>query len=41
MEQNKFYIILGSRCNGRVSAQCEYLERAYKKTAPKKTSGAR
>lgn len=36
MEQNKFYIILGSRCNGRVSAQCEYLERAYKKTAPKK-----
>lgn len=36
MEQNKFDIILGSRCNGRVSAQCEYLERAYEKTAPKK-----
>lgn len=36
MEKNKFYIILGSRCKGRISAQCEYLARAYKKTAPKK-----
>ena len=29
MEQNNFYFILGSRCNGRLSAQREYLERAY------------
>ena len=36
MKKNKFYIILDSRFNGRVSVQCEYLERAYKKTAPKK-----
>ena len=29
MEQDNFYFILGSRCNGRLSAQREYLERAY------------
>lgn len=36
MEQNNFYFILGSRGNGRLSAQCEYLEQAYKKNAQKK-----
>ena len=35
MEQNNFYFILGSRCNGRLSAQCEYLERAHKKMRKK------
>ena len=36
MEQNNFYFILGSRCNGRLSAQCEYLERAYEEMCKKK-----
>ena len=32
MEHNKFYIILGSRDNGRISAQCEYIiKRGYEK----------
>lgn len=35
MEQNNFYFILGSRCNGRLSAQREYLERAYEKKRKK------
>ena len=35
MEQNNFYFILGSRCNGRLSAQREYLERAYGKKRKK------
>lgn len=44
MEQNNFCLILGSRCNGRVSAQCEYLERAYeekrnKEQAPRDAIG--
>ena len=38
MEQNNFYFILGSRGNGRLSAQREYLERAYKKMNKKDTS---
>ena len=38
MEQDNFYFILGSRCNGRLSAQCEYLERAYKKMRKKDQS---
>ena len=38
MEQNNFYFILGSRCNGRLSAQREYLERAYEKMHKKDTS---
>ena len=36
MEQNNFYIILGSRGNGRISAQCEYIERAYEEMCKKK-----
>ena len=36
MEQNNFYFILGSRCNGRLSAQSEYLERAYEEMCKKK-----
>lgn len=36
MEQNNFYIILGSRGNGRISAQCEYIERAYEEIRKKK-----
>lgn len=36
MEQNNFYIILGSRGNGRISAQCEYIERAYEEMYKKK-----
>ena len=36
MEQNNFYFILGSRCNGRLSAQREYLERAYGEKRKKK-----
>ena len=35
MEQNYFYFILGSRCNGRLSAQREYLERAYSEKCKK------
>ena len=35
MEQNNFYFILGSRCNGRLSAQREYLERVYEKKSKK------
>ena len=29
MEQNNFYFILGSRTDGKISSQCEELERAY------------
>lgn len=36
MEQNNFYFILGSRCNGRLSAQGEYLEKEYEKMCKKK-----
>ena len=36
MEQNNFYIILGNRGNGRISAQCEYIERAYEEMCKKK-----
>lgn len=36
MEQNNFYIILGSRGNRRISAQCEYIERAYEEMCKKK-----
>lgn len=36
MEQNNFYIILGSRGNGRMSAQSEYIERAYEEMCKKK-----
>ena len=35
MEKNNFYFILGSRYNGRLSAQREYLERAYEKKRKK------
>ena len=38
MEKNNFYFILGSRYNGRLSAQREYLERAYKKRRKKDPS---
>ena len=36
MEQNNFYNILGSRGNGKISAQCEYIERAYEEIRKKK-----
>lgn len=36
MEQNNFYIILGSRGNGKISAQCDAIERAYKEICKKK-----
>lgn len=36
MEQNNFYIILGGRGNGRISAQCEYIERAHEEMCKKK-----
>ena len=36
MEKNNFYIILGSRGNGRISAQYEYIERAYEEMCKKK-----
>ena len=35
MEQDNFYFILVSRCNGKLSAQREYLERAYEKKRKK------
>ena len=38
MGQDNFYFILGSRCNGRLSAQREYLERSYKKMRKKDPS---
>lgn len=36
MEQNNFYIILGSRGNGKISAQCDAIERAYEEICKKK-----
>ena len=36
MEQNEFYVILGSRGNGRTQAQCDYIERAYEKMRKEK-----
>ena len=36
MEQNEFYIILGSRGNGRTQAECDYIERAYEKMCKEK-----
>lgn len=36
MEQNNFYFILGSRTDGKISAQCEELERAYEEMCKKK-----
>lgn len=36
MEQNNFYFILGSRTDGKISAQCEELERANEEICKKK-----
>ena len=36
MEQNEFYIILGSRGNGRTQAEFDYIERAYEEICKKK-----
>ena len=36
MERNNFYIILGSRGNGKISAQCDAIERAYEEICKKK-----
>ena len=36
MEQNNFYIILGSRGNGKISAQCDAIERVYEEICKKK-----
>ena len=36
MEQNNFYVILGCRGNGKISAQCEELEQAYEEMCKKK-----
>ena len=36
MEQNNFYIILGSRGNGKTSAQYDAIERAYEEICKKK-----
>ena len=36
MEQNNFYFILGSRTDGKITAQCEDLERAYEEMCKKK-----
>lgn len=36
MERNEFYIILGSRGNGRTQAECDYIERAYEEICKKK-----
>ena len=36
MEQNNFNLILGSRTDGKISAQCEELERAYEEICKKK-----
>ena len=36
MEKNNYYIILESRGNGRISAQREYIERAYEEMRKKK-----
>lgn len=36
MEKNEFYIILGSRGNGRTQSECDYIERAYEEICKKK-----
>ena len=36
MEQNNFYFILGSRTDGKITAQCEELERTYEEMCKKK-----
>ena len=36
MEQNEFYIILGSRGNGRTQAEIDYIKRAYEEICKKK-----